>query len=80
MIAKPKKREERESFDVVQESGGGLSSFLDFGEAVGAGAGASELIREDVGVGSDDTKEIVEGMGDDLVFGGRRDVRVRDVQ
>jgi len=71
---------QRKLFELAHEVGGGFGGFLDFGETVDARAGAVEILGEDIGIGGDDTKEIIQGMGDDLGFGGRQGRRVGDIE
>ena len=56
---------------MAHQGGGGLGGSFDFGQIAGARAGRDELVGEDVGVGGDDAEKIVQGVGDDLILGGR---------
>jgi len=61
-------------FEEADEVGGGFGGFFDLGDAAGGVVGGVELIGEDVGVGVDDAKEIVDGVRDCINFGGRASV------
>ena len=56
-----------------------MGGFFDFGEVAGAGAGGVEVVGEDVGIGGDDAEEIVQGVSDELSFGGRKNGGIGDV-
>lgn len=57
-------------FQVADQVGGGFGGFFDFVDAVSGEAGTGEMVGENVGVGVNHTKQIVDGMGND--FGARR--------
>ena len=57
-------------FEVAHQGGGGVGGFFDFVEGARVGVWvSSELVREKIGVGGNDAEEIVESVGDDLIFG-----------
>lgn len=56
------------SFELAHENGGGLGGLLNFLEGVAVRAGGSEVVGEKIGVSGDDAEEIVESVGDDLIF------------
>lgn len=68
------------SFELAHQGGCGLGRFFDFEEGMGVRAGSSEVIGQDIGVGGNDTQEIVEGMGDDLGLGRRERGGIRDIE
>ena len=64
----------------AHEVGGGPGGFFDFFEAAGARAGGVQILGEKIGVGGNDTKKIVQRMGDNLGFRGATGGAVGDVE
>ena len=76
MALKDKKREAL--FEAAHEVGGGFGGLFDFGDTMGGGMGVVHVIGKDVGVGTDHTEEIVEGVGDrSNAIGGKTGIVAR---
>lgn len=58
--------------DMAHEVGGGFGGFFDFVDTMRGGMGAVQAIGEDISVGTDHAKKIVEGVGDSVqAMGGQ---------
>ncbi len=55
--------------EVAHESGRGFSGLFDFRERASVPRIGGELVSEELGVGGDDAEKIIQGVGDDLIFG-----------
>jgi hypothetical protein len=71
---RPPKAARRNSTFLLQAAdqvGGGLCGFFDFVDAVSGEPGTGEVVGENVGVGVNHTKQIIDGVGNDFGARGR---------